>query len=65
MINHGDGVFTVYMHASSLAVSVGQEVSQGTVIAYVGSTGVSTGNHLHFGVSVNGTYVNPLSYVSQ
>lgn len=65
MINHGDGVFTVYMHASSLAVSVGKEVAQGDLIAYVGSTGVSTGNHLHFGISVNGVYVNPLLYVSQ
>lgn len=65
MINHGDGVFTVYMHASSLAVSVGKKVAQGDLIAYVGSTGVSTGNHLHFGISVNGVYVNPLLYVSQ
>ncbi|MBE5938245.1 MAG: peptidase M23 [Lachnospiraceae bacterium] len=64
MINHGDGVFTVYMHASSLNAKVGQNVSAGDVIAYVGSTGVSTGNHLHFGVSVNGVYVNPLDYVS-
>ena len=65
MINHGGGVFTVYMHASSLAVSKGQQVSAGTTIAYVGSTGVSTGSHLHFGVSVNGSYVNPLNYVSR
>ncbi|MCI8306541.1 MAG: peptidoglycan DD-metalloendopeptidase family protein [Lachnospiraceae bacterium] len=65
MINHGNGVFTVYMHASSLTVSKGDEVSQGQVIAKVGSTGISTGPHLHFGVSVNGAYVNPSSYVSQ
>ena len=65
MINHGGGLFTVYMHCSSLAVSKGQQVSAGTTIGYVGSTGVSTGNHLHFGVSVNGSYVNPLGYVSQ
>ncbi len=65
MLNHGDGVFTVYMHCSSLAVSKGQQVAAGTTIGYVGSTGVSTGNHLHFGVSVNGSYVNPLGYVSQ
>lgn len=65
MINHGDGVFTVYMHASSLAVSKGQQVSAGATIAYVGSTGVSTGSHLHFGVSVGGNYVNPLNYVSR
>ena len=65
MINHGGGLFTVYMHCSSLAVSKGQQVSAGTTIGYVGSTGVSTGNHLHFGVSVNGSYVNPLGFVSQ
>ncbi len=65
MINHGNGVFTVYMHASSLAVSVNQQVTKGQTIAYVGSTGISTGAHLHFGVSVGGKYVNPLDYVSQ
>jgi murein DD-endopeptidase MepM/ murein hydrolase activator NlpD len=52
------------MQCSSLAVSVGQTVQQGQVIAYVGSTGVSTGAHLHFGVIINGTKYNPLQYVS-
>ena len=63
VIAHGHGISTVYMHASSLLVSVGQKVSQGQVIAKVGSTGYSSGNHLHFGVIKNGTYVNPLDYI--
>lgn len=63
MINHGSGVYTVYMHMSSIAVSQGQEVSQGQKVGAVGSTGYSTGPHLHFGVRKNGTYVDPLSYV--
>lgn len=64
VIAHGNGVSTVYMHCSSLLVSVGETVEQGQVIAKVGSTGYSTGNHLHFGVIKNGTYVDPLGYVS-
>lgn len=65
MIAHGNRLYTVYMHCSRLAVSVGDKVSKGEVIAYVGSTGISTGPHLHFGVSKNGEYVNPLKYVSR
>lgn len=63
MINHGSGVYTVYMHMSSLSVSQGQEVSQGQKVGAVGSTGYSTGAHLHFGVRKNGSYVDPLGYV--
>lgn len=63
VIAHGNGISTVYMHASSLLVSVGETVSQGQVIAKVGSTGYSSGNHLHFGVIKNGTYVDPMGYI--
>lgn len=63
VIDHGDGICTVYMHASSRLVSVGNTVTRGQVIAKVGSTGYSTGNHLHFGVTVNGSYVSPWGYV--
>ena len=64
VLAHGSGLSTVYMHASALLVSVGETVEQGEVIAKVGSTGYSSGNHLHFGVIKNGTYVNPLNYIS-
>lgn len=62
-IDHGGGIVTLYMHNSSLAVSAGQSVTAGQTIAYAGSTGVSTGPHCHFGVRVNGGYVDPLSYL--
>lgn len=64
MISHGNGMYTAYMHASKLNVKVGEQVKQGDVIAYVGSTGVSTGPHLHFGVIKDGKYVDPQLYVS-
>lgn len=63
VISHGNGLSTVYMHCSALYVSVGDVVSAGQSIAAVGSTGFSTGPHLHFGVIKNGVYVNPHNYV--
>lgn len=64
MINHGDGLITIYMHASSLLVSKGQMVVRGEEIAKVGTTGRSTGNHLHFSVRKDGSYVSPWSFIS-
>lgn len=63
MIDHGNGFVTMYLHNSSLAVSVGDVVSQGQTIAYAGSTGYSTGTHCHFSVFLNGSYVIPLDYL--
>lgn len=62
-ISHGDGIKTYYAHCSKLYVKKGQTVSAGDVIAAVGSTGNSTGNHLHFEVVKNGTSVNPQNYL--
>ena len=62
-INHGDGFASIYMHMTRYVVSQGQSVSQGQLIGYVGSTGVSTGPHLHLGISYGGTYVNPMAYL--
>lgn len=62
-INHLDGFASIYMHMTNYVVSAGQTVSQGQLIGYVGSTGLSTGPHLHFGISYAGTYVNPLAYI--
>ena len=62
-INHLDGFASIYMHMTHYVVSAGQTVSAGQLIGYVGSTGMSTGPHLHFGISYAGTYVNPLAYI--
>jgi murein DD-endopeptidase MepM/ murein hydrolase activator NlpD len=65
MIDHGDGLYTIYMHASALYVSKDDVVTRGSTIAAVGSTGRSTGNHLHFSVRKDGEYVSPWNYISQ
>lgn len=65
MIDHGSGLYTIYMHAQKLMVSAGDEVSRGEQIATVGTTGRSTGNHLHFSVRLNGSYVSPWGYISK
>ena len=62
-INHGDGYKSIYMHMTHSIVSAGEYVAQGQTIGYVGSTGDSTGPHLHFGISLNGEYVNPMNYI--
>lgn len=63
IVDHGNGLQTYYAHCSSLAVSTGDKVYQGQVVGYVGATGRASGNHCHFQVKINGTTVNPLSYL--
>ena len=63
VVDHGNGIATAYGHNTSVAVGVGQSVAQGQVIAYSGSTGHSTGPHVHFEVRVNGGAVDPLGYL--
>lgn len=63
IIDHGNGIKTYYGHCSKLCVSVGQKVNAGDVIAKVGSTGNSTGNHCHFEIRVNGSQIDPQKYV--
>lgn len=62
-VDHGNGMVTLYAHCSSLLVGSGEHVYKGQLIAYMGSTGISTGSHCHFGVYVNGTAVDPLNYL--
>lgn len=63
MINHGNGIETVYGHSSKLLVKVGDEVKKGDIIALAGSTGRSTGPHIHFELRNNGIALNPISYL--
>ena len=63
VINHGDGYSSLYAHQPSCSVSVGDYVTQGQTIGYVGSTGWSTGPHLHFTIYYNGADVNPFNYI--
>jgi len=62
-LNHGDGFRSIYMHMTNYIVKQGAYVAPGQIIGYVGNTGLSKGNHLHFGISYNGTYVNPMEYI--
>ena len=63
VINHGNGVCTYYAHLSDIKVKKGQKVKQGLVIGKIGNTGYSFGAHLHFGVMINGKFVDPVKYV--
>ena len=62
-LNHGDGFRSIYMHMTNYIVKQGDYVAPGQIIGYVGNTGLSKGAHLHFGISYNGTYVNPMEYI--
>ena len=64
MVDHGGGIVTLYAHSSKLLVKTGDVVTRGQAIALIGSTGMSTGNPLHFEVRVNGKYQNPLNYIT-
>lgn len=65
LVDHGLGVFTTYMHMSSIAVRAGQRVRKGDPVGTAGSTGVATGPHLHWGLRVNGLYVDPLLWAAR
>jgi murein DD-endopeptidase MepM/ murein hydrolase activator NlpD len=63
MVDHGNGIETLYAHASKNLVSVGDKVEKGDLIALVGTTGTSTGNHLHFEFRVDGQFADPMNYI--
>jgi murein DD-endopeptidase MepM/ murein hydrolase activator NlpD len=65
VIDHGEGVKTYYAHMSKVTVNVGDYVTQGTKIGEIGNTGYSFGAHLHFGLMINGTWKNPMNYLSK
>ena len=62
MIDHGNGIITLYAHGSEILVKTNQQVVQGQAVLKVGSTGNSTGPHAHFEVRINGNYINPMDY---
>ena len=62
-INHGDGYQSIYMHMTHYIVSTGDYVQAGQVIGYVGNSGGSTGAHLHFGISFNGKWIDPMAFI--
>ena len=64
VVDHQDGYKSIYMHLSGFSVSSGTIVSAGQQIGLTGATGIATGDHLHFGISYNGVYVNPCLYVN-
>ena len=65
MIDHGNGISTLYAHGSQILVNVGDEVTKGTPVLKVGSTGVSTGPHAHFEIRINGNFIDPQDYFEQ
>jgi murein DD-endopeptidase MepM/ murein hydrolase activator NlpD len=64
LIDHGGGVFSGYWHLVDIAVSAGQQVQPGDLLGHVGTTGLSTGNHLHWELRVNGFAVNPMQWLT-